>query len=339
MKPKANKAIDSSKESLLLRSLRSLLIGTPRPAQQSLTDYPSSWARFFAIVLCAVQLVLYAVAAVGGLTLWTLAQLGGWNDPLNDHQWLSLALEGWCVVGILLGLIILFICRRWAVSSGIKWGSMSVRLGLLVFAVLFTSYLLGGLEKDITVSLITSLCLIPPAFLFWRLGIGTIKALALSPPGENSIFLSYRRTDSQTWTERIADELKKHFGKQAVFQDVEAIPPGVDFRQHLQSQLQHCRVVLVVIGPRWLTATDERGNRRLDNEQDWVRYEIEWALQQQTALIPLLVDNAKRPSQEQLPEPIRQLAYQHDLQIRNNPDFRGDMDRLIQALEVIFGRR
>lgn len=343
-------AINPSKDSLLTGSLCTLLIGTPRLNQPPSTDLPSHLAKLFVLSLCAGQLVLYVVAAVGGLTLWSLTQLQGWDNPLKDSLWLSIALEGWCVVGILLGLIILFSCRRWAVSSGIEWGWMAIRLGLLMLVVLFASYLLGGLEEDITVSLITSLCLIPPAFLFWRLGIGTIQAIkALTPehfevrrkyllPGEHLIFLSYRRADSQVWSERIADDLKQHFGHKAVFQDIEAIPPGVDFRQHIQSQLQHCRVMLVTIGPHWVTATDEHGNRRLDCEQDWVRYEIEWALQQQAELIPLLVNNATRPSQKQLPEPIHQLASQNDLRIRSNPDFRGDMNKLIQALESIFER-
>lgn len=350
MKPKSKLAIDLSKDSLLAGSLRTLLIGTPRLNASPSTDPPSPLAKLFVLSLCAGQLVLYLVAAAGGLTLWGLAQLQGWNDPLRDSLWLSIVLEGWCVAGVVLGFIILFSCRRWAVSSGIEWGWMAIRLGILLLAVLFTSYLLGGLEEDITISLITSLCLIPPTLLFWRLGISTIQAIkALTPehfevrhkyllPGEHLIFLSYRRADSQAWTERIADELKQHFGCKAVFQDVEAIPPGVDFHQHIQSQLQHCRVMLVVIGPHWITATDEHGNRRLDSEQDWVRYEIEWALQQQAVLIPILVNNATPPPQKQLPESIRQLAFQNDLQIRSNPDFRGDMNKLIQALETIFAR-
>jgi TIR domain-containing protein len=341
MKPKTKMAIDPPKDPLLAGSLRTLLVGTPQLDRPPSTEPPSPLARLFLLSLCTGQLILYFLAAAGGIMLWSLARLQGWDDPLKTSLWLSLALEGWCVVGVLVGLIILFFCRRWAVPSGIEWGWMTIRLGLLVFATLFAVYLLGVLKQDVTISLITSLCLIPPAFLFWRFGIGTIQAIkSLTPEhfaplrDEHLIFLSYRREDSQTWTERIADVLKQHFGKKAVFQDVEAMPPGADFRQHLQSQLQHCRVVLAVIGPQWVTAIDEHGNRRLDDEQDWVRYEIELALQYQTALIPLLVDNATPPPQEQLPESIRQLAFQTVHRIRSNPDFRSDMNKLIQAIEA-----
>ena len=145
--------------------------------------------------------------------------------------------------------------------------------------------------------------------------------------------MSYRRGDSQAWTDRIADDLKEHFGKKAVFQDVEAIPPGVDFRQHLHTQLHNCQLVLVVIGPDWVNAKDEQGNRRLDQEHDWVRLEIEIALHRKIPLIPLLVDNAKMPVQKGLPESIKEFPFQNSLPIRSNPDFRGDMNRLIQSLE------
>ena len=95
-----------------------------------------------------------------------------------------------------------------------------------------------------------------------------------------------------------------------MFQDVEAIPPGVDFRQHFHTQLDQCQVVLVVIGPGWLTIKDDLGTRRLDQESDMVRLEIEVALQRKIPLIPLLVDNATMPSHEQLPKTIQAFAFQ-----------------------------
>ena len=223
---------------------------------------------------------------------------------------------------------------------------MGIRLSLLVLLVLFGSYLAGWLEHDINISLITGVCLLIPAPLFWRLGSATIHTiLAFAPEdfqvrqmhrllGENRIFLSYRRKDSRAWTDRIGDDLKEYFGAKAVFQDVEAIPPGVDFRQYLHAQLDQCQVVLTVIGPGWLTFKDDQGNRRLDQEGDMVRLEIETALQRKIPLIPLLIDNATMPSPEKLPETIRQFAFQNGLSIRGNPDFRKDMNRLIHTLEA-----
>jgi hypothetical protein len=222
---------------------------------------------------------------------------------------------------------------------------MGIRLSFFVFLVLFGIYLAGGLEHDLTISLATGVCLLIPAPLFGELGSTTIKTiLALTPDdfqirpkrrlaGAKHIFLSYRRKDSQAWTDRISDELKAYFGAKAVFQDVEAIPPGVDFRQHLHTLLNQCQVLLVVIGRDWLMVKDEQGIRRLDQQSDMVRLEIEVGLQRKIPLIPLLVDNAMMPSREQLPETIRAFAFQNALPVRGNPDFRQDMNRLIQVVE------
>ena len=339
--------VDSSKDSLLAGALRSLLVGSPRIPTHPSTDFPSPLSKLFAVCLCGVQLFAYLLSAVGGITLWGLTQWQGWQDPLKGYLKVYIPMEGWVLVGPTLGLIILFVSRRWAIPTGVGWGWMGIRLGLLVFAVLVGSSRMGGLEQDVNFSLITSLCLLIPAPLFWQLGSNTIYNIkALTPEqfevrqkhllqGKNLIFVSYRRGDSQSWTDRLADDLKMHFGKKALFQDVEAIPPGVDFRQHLQTQLQNCQVVLVVIGPDWVAAMDEQGNRRLDQEQDWVRLEIEIALQRKIVLIPLLVDNAKMPSQNELPKSIKEFAFQNSLPIRRNPDFRNDMNRLIRSLEEI----
>ena len=335
------------KDSLLARALRILLVGHPRIPAQPSSDYPSSLSRLLAVMLFGLQLIIYLVAAAGGITLWVLAKWHNWDDPLKGSWIGSIAFEGWALFGPVLGIAILHTSRRWAVPTGVEWGWMAMRLGLLIFLVLFGSYLVGGLEHDISVSLITSLCLIVTARFYWRLGTKTIYATKTLTPehfkirqrrllqGENLIFLSYRREDSQAWTDRIADELKERFGKKAVFQDVEAIPPGDDYREHLQTQLQHCLVFLVVIGPDWVTVKDEHGHRRLDQDRDCVRYEIELALLRKTTVIPLLVDGAVMPTKKELPDSIEALAFKNGLPIRANPDFEHDFNRLIRAVEPL----
>lgn len=48
-----------------------------------------------------------------------------------------------------------------------------------------------------------------------------------------AIFISYRRCDSIDIVGRIYDRLVAHFGANSVFKDVDSIPFGVNFRQHL----------------------------------------------------------------------------------------------------------
>jgi hypothetical protein len=59
-----------------------------------------------------------------------------------------------------------------------------------------------------------------------------------------------------------------------------------------------CQVLLAVIGPTWLTVTDERGRRRLDDPDDIVRLEIEAALAREVRVIPILVEGAVMPGRE-----------------------------------------
>lgn len=153
----------------------------------------------------------------------------------------------------------------------------------------------------------------------------------------NSIFISYRRSDSNDVTGRIYDRLSNHFGRDIVFKDVDSIPSGVDFRTYLNQGAGNCRVLIAVIGSTWLTVSDAHGKRRLDDPDDWVRAEIEIALRRGIPVIPLLVGGASPPGVEELPEALKQLSYQNAAQSRPDPDFHKDLDRLIQRLEEIVG--
>src|SRR5438874_1986477 len=109
------------------------------------------------------------------------------------------------------------------------------------------------------------------------------------------IFLSYRRSDSQDVTGRIYDRLVGKFSQKQVFKDVDNIPLGVSFPSHIKQMLSKANFVLVIIGPSWVTATDEHGVRRLDDENDFVRLEVELALRANMPVIPVLVSNARMP--------------------------------------------
>ncbi|MEL7349831.1 MAG: TIR domain-containing protein [Cyanobacteria bacterium P01_A01_bin.116] len=92
-------------------------------------------------------------------------------------------------------------------------------------------------------------------------------------PSSQSIFISYRRSDTIGHTGRMYDRLVAEFGREHVFKDVDDIPLGVDFAEHLDKAVSQCQVVIVVIGKTWTTVVDEDGNRRLDSPDDFVRIE------------------------------------------------------------------
>jgi len=109
----------------------------------------------------------------------------------------------------------------------------------------------------------------------------------------DKIFINYRRDDSIGMAGRLHDRLAQTFGRDKLFMDVDHIPVGVDFVTHLNNQVAACDIMLVVIGPNWLTANDEAGQRRLDQPDDFVAIEIAAALARDIRVIPVLVEQAR----------------------------------------------
>jgi TIR domain len=149
----------------------------------------------------------------------------------------------------------------------------------------------------------------------------------------SKIFISYRRADSRKDAGRIRDYLANAFGREEIFMDIDAIPAGADFRGYLQEVIAKTEVVLVIIGPMWLTATDSEGRRRLDNPQDFVRLEIEAALKRDDIVVlPVLVDGASMPPPDHLPSNLREIAFRNATVVRDDPDFIRDVERLVDYL-------
>src|SRR2546421_7428695 len=146
------------------------------------------------------------------------------------------------------------------------------------------------------------------------------------------VFISYRRAASAGYSGRVMDRLDRELGRDLVFMDVDAIPLGTNFSKVLHKEVGKCGVLLAVIGPNWLDARDERGNRRLDNPNDFVRIEIAAALQRSIPVIPLLLDGARIPKADELPEDLKELALRNGMEIRH-ASFQDDMNRLIRGLK------
>ena len=60
----------------------------------------------------------------------------------------------------------------------------------------------------------------------------------------DQIFISYRRDDAAYVTGHINDLLRKEFGSESVFTDVDNIALGVDFRMVLDQSVSQCQVLL-----------------------------------------------------------------------------------------------
>ena len=145
------------------------------------------------------------------------------------------------------------------------------------------------------------------------------------------IFVSYRIDDSAAYTDRISDPLRKFFGQENVFKDIDSILPGSDWRRILRDELGRSDLLVVVIGRRWLNIVDEAGRRRLEAPEDFVRFEVETALDRKIPIMPLLVNGAALPKPGDLPESIRRLADFQAARVRRDPDFQDDMERVVRS--------
>lgn len=145
------------------------------------------------------------------------------------------------------------------------------------------------------------------------------------------VFISYRRDDTAGFAGRLYDDLTERFGAGSVFMDVDTIRPGQDFAEVLRTAVRQSGVLLAVIGPAWLTLTGPSGSRRLDDEGDFVRAEIETALQEGRLVIPVLVQGAMMPKAGDLPESLRPLAQRHAVEISHGR-WRADVELLAESI-------
>jgi hypothetical protein len=142
------------------------------------------------------------------------------------------------------------------------------------------------------------------------------------------IFLSYRREDAAGHAGRLYDRLKRHFGQKSVFRDKELIQAGGDFSKILHHQLSGADVVLAVIGHRWLEAFSQRAANP-SGAGDWVLTELRMALDWRIPIIPILVDGAPMPPEEELPTELRPLA---NLQAHSLEDSEQSINAFVRGL-------
>jgi hypothetical protein len=153
-----------------------------------------------------------------------------------------------------------------------------------------------------------------------------------------SLFLCYRRGDTEDAAGRLHDRLVDAYGTESVFMDIDSVPLGIDFVDHVTDQIARCSTVIVMIGRQWLKIQDDRQRRRLDNEDYLVRAEVRAALQRKIPVIPVVVQNASMPGADELPEDIRLLARRNGISLR--PDqWKEGVERLLRELDAVMGRR
>jgi TolB-like protein len=151
------------------------------------------------------------------------------------------------------------------------------------------------------------------------------------------IIISYRRRDSEAITGRIFDRLIAHYGKDAVFRDIDNIPPGIDFRSHIADALAHSDILLAIVGPNWGGRRGRAGRARIDDEDDLVRIEVETALVRGIPIIPVLLGSTKMPSADHVPGGVKEFVFRQAVRVDPGRDFEHHLDGLTREIDRILG--
>lgn len=154
-------------------------------------------------------------------------------------------------------------------------------------------------------------------------------------PGSSTqgIFLSYRHADSGAYARLLQHELRERIPDALVFMDVVSIAPARDFTEIIREALDSCAVLVALIGHQWATIADEEGRRRLDDPDDWVRFEVQTAFERGVLVIPVLVDGTTPLRQQQLPAELQKLARLSALNLNYGQYYEYDANRLLNLIQ------
>jgi hypothetical protein len=160
----------------------------------------------------------------------------------------------------------------------------------------------------------------------WTGGTGALSNLLLGALAEApDIFISYRRSDSESAAGRLHHDLSEHFGIKRVFMDIQHIAPSDEWRLSIDRALQTCKIGVVVIGRHWLEP-------RLVDEKDVLRDEISQLLRSRKVIVPVLVEEARLPESDQLPLDLRALC-DHQTRLLASASWDSSVEELIRIME------
>jgi hypothetical protein len=92
--------------------------------------------------------------------------------------------------------------------------------------------------------------------------------------GRGRIFINYRRDDAEREAVHLATFLGAGPFSRQVFIDKSGLRHKPDWLSELERQVNASDAMVAVIGPGWSGACDAAGQRRLDDPNDFVRFEL-----------------------------------------------------------------
>jgi TIR domain len=198
------------------------------------------------------------------------------------------------------------------------------------------SFLLAAICACVAALSLLFLFLVAAGYVGWLSGARRRRGTYQIGPALTShgIFINYRREDTGPYARLLQVQLGQCFPDAPVFMDLDSIEAGVDFAEAIDSAVRSCAVLIVLIGRQWLAIADDNGKRRLDDPDDYVRFEIHAALERGVRVIPVLVDGTRAPQQQQLPDVLHRLARLNPLEMSYGR-FAEDEGRLMTIIRKV----
>lgn len=134
------------------------------------------------------------------------------------------------------------------------------------------------------------------------------------------VFISYRRDGGDSFAMILKNELKER--GLTVFHDIESLRSG-DFNQQLFKEIEESRKVVLVLPPNGL-------DRCINDPNDWVRLEIEHAINCGKDIIPIMMRGFVFP--DVLPAPLDKIANYQGLEPRMDHTFQASMNYLVSLI-------
>jgi uncharacterized protein YecT (DUF1311 family) len=148
------------------------------------------------------------------------------------------------------------------------------------------------------------------------------------------IFINYRRSINLKDAQLLHAALCRRFGQSRVFLDVSGLDGGDHWLHTLEKQVDASSAMVSLIGKNWADVADETGQRRLDNPNDFVRFEIARAFSREMPVLPVLIDGATMPDISRLPSHLAPLTFSQAMLLREE-SFDDDAKRIAERLKLL----
>jgi hypothetical protein len=150
----------------------------------------------------------------------------------------------------------------------------------------------------------------------------------------NAVFINYRRSLAFKDARLLQRALQRSLGAKRVFLDTVGVEGGDHWLYTIERQVAASAAMVVIIGRGWVDALNEKGERRIDDPNDFVRFEIGRALARGIPVLPVLIDGADMPALGQLPPTLAPITFLQAMPLRMET-FDEDAERIARRLRFL----